>query len=554
MKLIGKTMMMWAAAALLLVAPLSQAKAQTVKPVVVVAVSSVEDTLADVAYITKAAGAEDAGRTAMLFGNAFTSGIDKKKPLGMYVSPKEGGGDFVAVVFVPVTDLKGLLAVYKEQIGEPTDAGDGVLEVSAAGQSAFIKEQNGWAFVAQQKEHLVGLPADPAALLGALPKEYTVAVKVNVQNIPPELKKMAIDEMKAGFERGLESGAGAGPIDKELMEKLQRNNIDQMVRMVDELDELMVGYAVDSQGKRTYLDINVTAVEGSKLAKQMSVLADTKSSFAGFLMPGAAATMNLSQTMLKEDIDQALSLLTGVKENALKEIDNDPNLDGGKRAIVKDVLGSFMDVFTKTLEGGKLDGGAVLMLESKSVNFAAGGLVADGKQIETTFKKLVDLAKNEPDFPEVKLNAGQHGGITFHTLQAPIPDSESEARELFGEKVNIIIGTGPKAVYIAFGKDAEGLLKKVIDKSAADGAKPVAPMQMNVSLLPILKFAASMDDNDVVPALVSVLEKSGKDNIRIVIQPLKNGENIRFQLEEGVLEVIGEAVKRVGANFGPGAL
>ncbi|HEX5035450.1 MAG TPA: hypothetical protein VFW62_13300, partial [bacterium] len=518
-KLLPKSMFATAMAAALLVAPLGQLLAQNAKPVLVVSISSVEDTLADIAYITKAAGAEDAGRTALLFGNAFTNGIDKKKPIGMYVTPKAGGSDFVGVAFVPVTDLKTILATFKEQIGEPRDAGDGVKELTAPqGQSVYVKEQTGWAFISNEKENLTGLPADPAAMLGNMPKEYTLAAKVSVANIPEGLKKMAVDTIKEGFERQLQ--ANPPGVDSELAEKMQRNQLAALVKMVDELDELMIGFAIDGTGRRTYLDVNVTAREGTSLAKQYAMLADTKSAFAGFLLPGAAATLNLSSTMAKEDIEQTVTLLKGVRQNVLKEIDNDPNLDATKRGAAKEVLGSMMDAFVKTVEGGKLDGGAALLLDAKSVDFVAGGLVAEGKTIEDSFKRLIELAKNEPDFPNVKLNSGSHAGITFHTITAPIPDSEKEARDLLGDKVNIILGIGPKSVYVSFGKNAESLLKQVIDKSAQEGSKSVPPMQLNVALLPILKFAASVDaNNPIVPELVKVLEKSGKDKVNIVSQP-----------------------------------
>lgn len=546
MKLISKSMLRMAAAAALLIVPLGHALAQ-VKPVVVVSISSVEDTLADVAYITKAAGAEDSGRMAMVLGNALTNGIDKKKPIGIYISPQQGGGDFVGVAFVPVTDLKTVLLTHKDTIGEPKDAGDGVQEVTAQGRSLYIKEQKGWAFVAQEKEHLTALPADPAALLGNLPKDYTVAAKVSIANIPPELKKMVVDEINAGFERGLENNPG--PFDPEL----QRAQMDNFVKMFDELDEVMVGYAIDAPGKRTYFDINVTAREGSNVAKQLSMLADTKSSFTGFLLPNAAATLNFSQTMLKNDIDQSVTLLKGMRTNALKEIDNDPNLDAPQRGAAKEVVGSLLDVVVKTVEEGRIDGGAVLMLDAKSIDFAAGMLVADGKAVEDSFKRLVDLAKDEPDFPTVKLNSGSHGGITFHNITAPVPEEEEEAREILGDKVNIVLGTGPKAVYFAFGKNAESLLKQVIDKSAQNGSKKVPPMELNVSVLPILKFSASAaPDNEVIPELIKLLEKSGKDKVNVTVQPLKNGESIRFLVEEGVIEVIGAGVKQFAPAFAPG--
>ena len=70
----------------------------------------------------------------------------------------------------------------------------GVFEIGKA-QSAFYKEQTGWVFIAQAKEHLTGLPADPAALLGTLPKDYNVAVKVLGNNIPAELKQFGVDQI-----------------------------------------------------------------------------------------------------------------------------------------------------------------------------------------------------------------------------------------------------------------------------------------------------------------------------------------------------------------------
>ena len=35
--------------------------------------------------------------------------------------------------------------------------------------------------------------------------------------------------------------------------------------------------------------------------------------------------------------------------------------------------------------------------------------MSDGAALEKTFKKLIDLAKNEPDVPDVKFNADKHG-------------------------------------------------------------------------------------------------------------------------------------------------
>jgi hypothetical protein len=547
-KLLGRFLFLCAAGLALLLAPLSSARAE-LKPLLIVSVASVDEVLADVKYITKASGFEGAGNTADFFGKAYTNGVDRKRPIGVIVAPKDGG-DFIAVSFVPVSDMKAILATLKEPVGEPKDVGDGVLELAIGPQSAFIKETNGWAFVAREKEHLAELPADPMALLGTLPKDYTIAAKVHLQNLPAELKKMAADQMRIGLSRALENAPREGGVDREFQEKLGRVYVENIVRILDETDEIVFGLQIDAAGQRTFIDLGQTAVAGTRMAKQLEALANTKSGFSAFLMPEAAVSFNASGTVAKEDLDQLRAMMDGVKANALKDLDNNPDLDATRRAAAKELLGGFIDIVMKTLEEGKVDGGATLLLEPKSLNFVAGGLVADGAKVDALFKKLTDLAKDEPDAPEIKLNAGQHGGITLHKITGPIPEGEAEAREILGDKLNFVLGTGPKSVYVAFGKDAEGLLKKVIDQVTQKGPADVPPSQLNVALLPILKFAASVDDNPIVPALVSVLEKSGKDKITMVTTPRPRGSNTRILVEEGVLQLIGEGAKKAG--LGPG--
>ena len=137
--------------------------------------------------------------------------------------------------------------------------------------------------------------------------------------------------------------------------------------------------------------------------------------------------------MSPEDIEQNVTLLELLQDRATKEIDNDAGLDANQRTSAKDLIGQFFGVLVDTIKGGKMDYGATLVLKEKKISFASGILVSDGKKLETAFAKLVELAKNEPDFPDVKLNAGKHGAVNLHTIAVDIPDGEGEARELFGE-------------------------------------------------------------------------------------------------------------------------
>jgi hypothetical protein len=543
-KLFRTTLAVAFAALAPLVAPLA-AMAQDLKPVAVVSIASVEETLADVGYITSIAGMEDAGKTARLFGSALTAGMDKKRPAGLYIVPKDG--DFHGIAFIPVSDLKQLLEIHKEYVGEARDAGGGILEVGM-GRSAFIKEQNGWAFVAESTEHLTGLPDDPLKLLGDLPKQYNLAVKILVQNIPQELRQMALDEIKFGLERGLDQPGSN--VDREALERTAKSSLQQLEQLMNEADEVLVGWAVDAAGKRTHIDINITAKEGSELARQMALNAESKSAFTGVLLPEASMTMNATAKLAESDIAQFEAMVNAGRDQLGKQIDDDPNLTPEQRTVAKDVLGKLLDVFQDTAKSGKIDIGFALVLEPKSIGMVAGSYVADGPAFEKAVKEIVELAKNEPDFPKVQFNAGTHGSVTLHKASVPVPDREPEARELLGETLDIVLGIGAKSVYISAGKNAESLLKKVIDQSAQGAEKTVPAMQMNVAVLPILKFMATVDENPMLPGLIATLEKSGNDKVLITSQGTERGSSMRIEVQEGLLKLIGEAVKQAtGGNL-----
>jgi hypothetical protein len=528
----------------LLAAPLAAAMAQNLKPVAVVSVASINENLADVTYITRAAGMEDAGKSAAFFARALTQGIDKEKPIGMYVLPQ--AGDFHAVAFIPISDLKMLLEVGKEYVGTPKDVGNGILEIGT-GKTAYLKEQSGFAFVAESKEHLTTLPADPVALLGDLPKKYNVAAKVLVQNIPEELRRMAIDQIKFGVERGLNAPRG-GKVDKQGADQLLKMMVGNIERLVNETDELVIGLGINGDKKNVVLDVSVLAKEGTVLAKQMALQMNGKTDFAGFLLPDAAVTFGAVSKTSPEDLAQIGPAMKASKEMWSKQIDDSPDFPPEKRDGAKRVLGQVFDVLEKTAASGKGDVGGALLLMPKSISFAIGGYVADGPGMEKAFKDGLDLVKDRPDFPKIQLNAGSVGEMKFHRLTANIPDREPEARELLGEKLEILFAVGPKSVLVCGGKDAEGLLKKVLDRSSSAKGQDVPAGQLSVSLLPILKFYKSVDDNPIVGKLISTVEQMGNDKITLTSEAGPRDSRVHLELQEGLIRAIGEAAKAFGAG------
>jgi hypothetical protein len=195
-----------------------------------------------------------------------------------------------------------------------------------------------------------------------------------------------------------------------------------------------------------------------------------------------------------------------------------------------------------------MDGGASLVLLPKSVSFVAGGSVAEGAAIEKLLNSLSELGRGIPNFPEIKLNTGTVGELKIHKLIGSIPERNADVRELLGDKLEILVGVGPKSVIVTGGKDAQGLLKKALDQSAQQRDKAVAPFELTIALVPILKFYKSMDDNPIVSNLLTALEQAGNDKVTVVNRADARSSITRIEIQDGVIKAGGEAAKRAGGR------
>ncbi len=379
----------------------------------------------------------------------------------------------------------------------------------------------------------VQVVAEPGQRIELQGDEFSQATYIVVAGgllvLPEDGRMVFVDDFVAVAQSG-------DPAAAEAQRKMSERAMEQMVRAFEEIDEIVFGLAIDQANKNVHLDLSLTAIEGTKLAKQIAAMESITSNFSGFSQPNAAAVMNVASVLTEDDIQQTNDWLAVVEKQAADEIEKDDNLnDDNAKVAVKKVLSSLMGVVKKTIASGKMDGGAVLTLDN-GVAFAAGGYIADGKDVEAAFKELVELAKNEPDFPEVKFNAGTHAGVTFHTLSMTIPEGE-EARQALGDKIEVVLGTGEKSAFIGFGNSAMDLIKKVIDDSAAAGAKKVNPTEITISLGPILAFAAKMDpDNAQLKAVAAAVEE-GRDRISVLVKTIPRGVSYEIKVDEGVIEL-----------------
>jgi len=531
--------------------PAQEDTGAALQPVAAVSFSGYTEVLKDVEYIGKLAGNPQLAMLAEGMLSQMTEdpqgleGLDKDRPWGFVV--QTDGQQFPMYGFIPVTDLKGLLGALEGVIGPAADAGDGGFEVGMGDRTLYVTEKGGWAFIGTSPDALADVPDDPLPMLDKLNESYDLAARVWVKNVPPILRQMALAPLQIGIQSGLERMPEETDEQYAIRKKMTREAMARLTTVINELDTLLVGLAVDRESSSTYLDYEITAVEGTNTAEQFSAAEDLTTDFAGLLLPDAAVTMNFTGKIAASDVAQVMPAITTAKANAMAELENQ-GLEGAELETAKQMVGDLFDVLEATVEDGRLDAAMAVSMAPDALTFVAGGHVADSAKLESVIKQLAAQAiKESPEAAQaIKIDAGEHAGVRLHTVALPTSEMDTDVEvlsQLVGETLDVVIGIGDGAIYLAAGRDAMSTLKQAIDASKAQAGAPAVPMRLSVAATPIAKFVAGISDGEaqgMATMMVQILEASGnKDHLTLTSTSIPRGTKVRVEMEEGLMKLLG---------------
>jgi hypothetical protein len=314
--------------------------------------------------------------------------------------------------------------------------------------------------------------------------------------------------------------------------------------IVQQSDQITFGWGVNANDRHTFVDFQISALPGSTLARLAGSLGSGQADLTGFEADGAAVTFVGATQLATGDTAPLRTLVEYLRKKALKGLEQDAQAP----AALKDIVDQILQVVDKTVAEGKAGAGASVVLGRKSLKFVAGVHVADGRALAKAFQDLFELARQQPSVPDVKFFADKIGDVDLHTFTVPISDSDQDARQILGEKLDVVVGTGPQCLYIAFGESSDQLLKKVVEVSAATGSQALPPARLHVAVRPLAAFLASLDTkDDKLNKMAQAIEVAkGGDAISLGISPFENGLGCRLVIEEGVLEMLGKSAAESG--------
>lgn len=530
---------------LVLGAPLAVQAQVGSKPVVVVSISSLQELLDDIKHVMSLSDNEATFKRSEATINAFSNGIDKNRPWGAAVSFTDSVPN--AVSFVPVTNFDAALGSLA-LLGVPEDVGGGVKKIGPV----FIMEQDGYAYIAQSKAGLQRVP-DPKRTLGALPGQYDMAVSVSLQNLDRNLKAQITGIMAAQVQTTLNNQPDLTDAQRKMIEQ----RLESLTQLLNEGDKITIGLNVDRKAKSIYFDVAMTAIPGTKAAQQIAAMKDAETKFGEVVRPGAPFTANLTEQVSPEDAEQAVASFQAMTAALLDAIDKSEEFDSDdQRDMVKDWVRRGMDVAQATASKGLWDAAASVAATSNGpLNLLAGLHVVRGKDLDALAQEILKFGQQAAgdEFPPLKLNAETYKGANIHTITLPMPpDAKAAERvtKLFGDKPMLHLAFSNDTVWVAAGTGAIDTLKGAMD--GTQQRKKVPPLQVSVALADFMRLVAEADDKN--PALMPLANalQPGSDMIRLSLSPIENGYKMRFEINDGVVKLIGVASTLSGAGSAPG--
>lgn len=529
-----------------------KASGEPAKPLLVISLAGYDKLLDDLDRLGRMTGRpglkEFAEGMAMVMTGSNLPGLDRKRPWGAVVTQSpENPASLLA--FLPVTNAGQLVQSLEPLLGTAEDAGEGIQELSGnLPRPIYIKPTDAWLYIALTPEELASLPADPVALLGQLNEEYDIGLRANLSLIPAELRQSAIEQVRAGAAMGLQPMPNEVPEQRALRERVTNQWLDQIAGIINEVEEVTVGWGLEDD--EMFAEFQATAAAGSDLAAQMNVASEAETRLAGLNEPNAAVRVAWAGPVVEADVERAQANLSQLQSRVLAQLDKQ-NLSDGDREAAKKAIGAMFEVAGDTIALGKADGGATVMVDKGQATVLLASMVADGRKLQAAVDQLLALVrKDHPNLDDVvKTDFATIEGVTLHKVTLPVAelglpeDRQKLVASALGDPVDLIVGIGPSALYVAVGPTALESLTAAIEQSVERGPTAIPPAEVVISARRVAELLANVADDaqmrQQAQTAAELLAQPGRsDQVVVTVSAIENGSKIRMAIAGGVLEAI----------------
>ncbi len=513
---------------------------QSTDPVLVVTVASLNKLMQDVNYITGVMGQPQAGGMFTMMAGTFTQVLDTTRPIAVLVPMVDGSPEPIGVL--PSNNIEMVLKRLEAQTGPADKLDDGTLVIAAGPALVYIRQVGSWAVVARNRELIDLVPADPMSLMEGLGDNYDIGLRLNIQEIPLQLREMLVEQLTQGFEQAMARQQGGD----QNSSKLSQMQLDQLNQLIREAEQLKFGLNINPNKRIISIDTEFTAAAGTELAQIYASTQPIASKFAAVLSGDPALRYHAAASISPKVAQNMRESTAAIKEAMQTALAQQDELEDHQRAEIEELLGELIEIGVKTLQAGKMDVGLIGRADDETLQIVGGSFVHDGNAVAAWVKELAAKLRDAGDAPQFNFDEGQYNGVTLHSIVFDIPAKEEELRRMFGAQAKIQLGTGPQSVYFALGKGSAEAMQKLIDSADSDrGDLTERPLgQIRVKLLPILRLVQSVKPNDSLAAVIDAVALGGdNDYLNVVNRGIENGQASNVEIGEGLIKAVGAAIR-----------
>lgn len=520
---------------------------QAAEPLAVLSIKSVQELIDDVGHIGELV--EQPGASAAIdaiigqfTGGKGLEGVDLEGRIGAFVTISDAGQPGAPVVFVPVDDEKAFLTLLGNFFPGAKKAGNGNVSLSAPNGQKFVgKFQDGYFFASNVAPALQDLP-DPEKISES---EADISLELNFGKLPDPLKQIAIQQIDALA--ALQAGnLPTDPAERMGAEIGQKMTIDAFKSLLMDGDTFAISFDIDSEEGVIAFDIGVGAKSGTAMAKTIAAYGEKGSAFADLLAADSLMTFTFATPVTKEIQEGFVKGLELGSAEADKEIDDNADLKSdAEKKIAKDIKNSLMTVFSDTVKTGRIDfavgvGGK----GEKDMTMQLFAKIGSGQALNSTIEKAFAEAKKAGEkVEEIKLNVATAGTAKIHEIDKEKLNKEAEEDPFVGPAYLTI---GDDFVILSAGSgslDATKAAATKLSTGKAGGArfgkaaagKGRAPISLRMKLSNLLAFSGQLDEDTLAEAKEAF--KEGGDEIALEVTSTKNGIQLHFEIEDGVLQL-----------------
>lgn len=521
------------------------AVAGSTDPIVVVTIAPMNKLTADISYFAGALGQPQFGGLFGMMAGGLTQGLDTARPIAVLVPLVDGNPEPIGLI--PTNDVESMLRRLEGQTGGPADKlEDGTLVLALGNTLVYVRQVGTWAVVARNRDVINLVPADPTILMQGMGEKYDFAIRLNLGEIPPQLREMLAQQLDEQLKQGVEQALQNQEDADENAIKLSMQQLDQVKKIMLETDDLMFGLNINPSKRLINIDTQTTAIQGTGLADQYSGQQPIPSAYSLVLNANSAIRYHAAGTIAPDTAEIFEATMKSALDGISQQLDSQEELAADVKAEIEEMVRGFVEIATKTMKEGKSDLGMVVVADDGMFRLAGGGFVHSGEALAEWVQKLAAKLQQIPDPPTFKFNDSTYKGVAMHSISIDIPSDKEEAIRLLGPQAVIHLGTGPQAAYFGVGKESPEMIKRLIDSAGADNAnladRPLG--QMQIRSLPLLRLSQSIQANDIIAAMIdSVALASEHDFINVTTNSIENGQSNLIEIGEGVLRLIGVGIR-----------